>query len=271
MRSDSAAAPAYVIKPEELCALNYLAPDHPRPQLVEWINRGTNQTLRPSSVDMLLRTLFVDMASPSVVRLHRTSGLRAVFRDDRERNLFAAAFATAREKLRGVASHHVTAIFNHLKEAEQAVVDLKEIGVAPDRISLMFRASQFIDTSVKRRGGHSKLSIAGATAGGGVAAVIFAMAVLAIPGIGPVAAAGAIAGSAMHSFAAASGVLGATGGAIARMLTDHDVDGVSASYYQEQIRRGKIVVSVDVRDAPEQRELARGILKEFRGRTSRRA
>jgi hypothetical protein len=75
----------------------------------------------------------------------------------------------------------------------------------------------------------------------------------------------------VHSFAAASGVLGATGGAIARMLTDHDVDGVSASYYQEQIRRGKIFVSVDVRDAPEQRELARSILRGFEGRSSNSA
>jgi hypothetical protein len=271
MAHESAAAPAYVIKPEELSALNYLPPDHPRPQAVEWINRGTNQTLRPSSVDMLMRTLFVDVASPSVVRLHRTSGLRAVFTSDQERNTFATAFTAARQKLLGVESHHVTAIFNQLKEAEQAVVALKEAGIAPKSISLMFRASQFIDTTVKWREGHSKLSVAGATAGGGVAAVIFAMAVLAIPGIGPVAAAGAIATSAFHSFAAASGVLGATGGAIARMLTDHDVDGVSASYYQEQIRRGKIFVAVDVRGKPGIRELARDILRKLHGRTSTRA
>ena len=55
------------------------------------------------------------------------------------------------------------------------------------------------------------------------------------------------------------------------MLTDHDVDGVSASYYQEQIRRGKIFVSVDVREAPKWRTLARDILRQFNGRTSTRA
>lgn len=58
------AAPAFVIKAEELAALNYLDREHPRPREIEWINRGTDQILKPSTVDMLLRTLFRDVVSP---------------------------------------------------------------------------------------------------------------------------------------------------------------------------------------------------------------
>lgn len=249
-----------MIKPEELAALNFLPPDHPRPQEVEWINRGTNQKLRRSSVDMLLRTLFRDVLSPSVVRLHRSSGLRTVFRTDRERERFAAAFADARAQERAGSLNLVTAMFNDRQTAERAVSELREAGIPDRSISLLWRASQFADTNVKWVEGHSKYSVASAVAGGGVAGAMLGVALLAVPGIGPVAAAGAIASSAFSSVAAVSAAIGATGGAIARMLTDHDVDDVAAAYYEQQIRRGKIFVSVDTRKAKGQREIARRIL-----------
>ena len=49
---------------------------------------------------------------------------------------------------------------------------------------------------------------------------------------------------------------------MARMLTDHDVDGISATYYQEQVRKGKIFVSVDARVVGDQRDLARALLRQ---------
>ena len=58
MEPEKPAHCAFVIKVEELAALNYLAADHPRPSKVEWINRGTDQVLKSSSIEMLMRTLF---------------------------------------------------------------------------------------------------------------------------------------------------------------------------------------------------------------------
>jgi len=270
MSQATTTAPAYVIKAEELAILNYLTPDHPRPQQVEWINRGTDQKLKRSSVDMLMRTLFRDVASPSVVKLHRSAGLRAVFRSDRERDTFAAAFAAARKRDSMSSRFLVTAIFDDREHAERAVSDLKQAGIPDKAISLLWRASQFMDTDVAWQQGASTLSVAGAVAGGGVAGAMLGVAILAIPGLGPVAAAGAIAAHAFSSVATVSGVIGAAGGAVARMLTDHDVDGVSASYYEQQIRRGKVFLSVDTSKMEDRRDEVRQILRQAGGRTSNR-
>ncbi len=271
MEHDANPTATFVIKPWELPSLNYVAADHPRPLYVEWINRGTDQKLRPSSVEMLLRTLFHDMASPSVVRLHRSAGLRVAFRSDKDRDLFAAAFSAARARESAGKRYHVTAMFVDRKYAEQAVEALKNAGIADSAISLLWRAGQFLEPGITSREGHSKLSVAGAVAGSGVAGAMFGVAMIAIPGVGPVAAAGAVAAAAYSSIAAVGGALGATGGAIAKMLTDHDVDGVSAAYCDAQARRGKIFVSVDTRLADDQREIAREILRQHGGRAWSRA
>ena len=271
MRENSNSSSTFVIKPDELAALNYLSPDHPHPQRIQWINRGTDQELKPSTVAMLLRTLYLDIASPSVVRLHRSAGLRVVFRNERDRERFARAFAAARDQVNSTQRHLVTAVFDGRMQADRAVAELKEAGIPEQSISLLWRANQFLDPQTDFPEGHSKLSVVGATAGGGVAGAIFGIAVLAVPGVGPMAAAGAIAASVIPSVAATSGILGATGGAIARMLTDHDVDGVSATYYQQQIQRGKIFVSVDTRIAKGQRDTARLIMRQCGGRAPRSA
>ena len=49
------------------------------------------------------------------------------------------------------------------------------------------------------------------------------------------------------------------------MLSDHDVDGVSATYYERQIRHGKVFVSVDTRIAEGKRATAQHILTDAKG------
>lgn len=115
------------------------------------------------------------------------------------------------------------------------------------------------------------MSVAAAVAGGGIAGALLGIGMLIIvPGLGAVAAAGAIAGS-VSSVASLSGIFGATGGAMVKMLTDHDVDGREANYYERQIRRGRVFVSVDTRIAEGQADLARRILKECGGETAKAA
>ena len=95
------------------------------------------------------------------------------------------------------------------------------------------------------------------------------VAVIAIPGLGAVAAAGTIATSAISSVAAVSAAIGATGGAIARMLTDLDVEGNDANYLARQIQCGKAFVAIDLRIAAGQREIARQVIIRHKGQIAR--
>jgi len=268
MQGDTSVLPAYVVKARDLPALNCLRSDHPRPRAVEWINRGTNQRLRPTSVDMLLRTLYRDVAPPSVVKLQRSAGLRIVFRNDSDRDNFAQAFQDAKEKSENSRNHLVTAIFANRASADQAVEKLKLAGVPEKSISMLWRLSHFVNAEGDWDRGHSKRSVVGAVTAGGIAGVLLSAAVLLVPGVGQVAAVGTIASAAVSQLAAIGAALGSTGGAIARMLTDHDVDGVSAGFYEQQIRRGKVFMSVDTKIAKGMGDTARKVFRESLGRTS---
>lgn len=265
MAQDPTDLPAFVVKAEELSTLNYLPASHPRPRRVEWINRGNNQKLKRGSVDMLLRTMFRDIASPSVVRLLRSTGLKLNFSSGREREGFASAFATARARDLANRSKLVTAVFRERADAEHALADLKNAGIPEGAISLMWQMNKFIDPNICWPQGHSKASVAGAVAASGIAGAALGAAILALPGIGAAAAAGAV-GSAVPSVTAVSGVIGATGGAIARMISDQDVDGISASIFEQQIRQGQFFVSVDITIAEKMREVAKDILRAHGGR-----
>jgi hypothetical protein len=239
--------PSYVLKATELVALNNLRPNYPRPIRLEWINRGTDQPLRPSTVGMLLRTLFKDVETPSVLKLHQSSGLRALFKNGRDRDKFAALFATARANHIANHSYVAVAVFDDLAGARRALSSLRSAGYPEEAISVVCSASNFITADPQWPEGHSVRSVAGATVGGGLLGAAFGVAILSVPGIGLVAVAGAIAASAVTSIATLGGIMGATGGAVAKMLTDHDVDGVAAAHFEEHLESGRVFVSVDSR------------------------
>jgi len=139
MEQDSVRQPAYVIKAEDIAALNYLDPDHPRPLLIEWINRGTDRKLRPTSIDLLMRTMDRDDVSPSVQSLHQSSGLRVMFGSDEERDRFANAFTGACAQLTVKRQFHVASMFDNLEQAEAVVLQLKDAGVPEKAISMLWR------------------------------------------------------------------------------------------------------------------------------------
>ena len=88
----------FVIKSDELIALNYLSGTCPVPVSVEWIERSTDRHLSPSRIEQLLRTYHRKDASPGVVKLRENAGIRAHFGSEHERNLFARAIADACKK-----------------------------------------------------------------------------------------------------------------------------------------------------------------------------
>lgn len=86
--------PWFVVPAREIRHLEQLLEGLPKPATAEWINRGTGQLLRPSTVAMLLRTLpRREGLSPSAERLHLISGLRLAFGSPQERNTFARAWS----------------------------------------------------------------------------------------------------------------------------------------------------------------------------------
>lgn len=260
MSHDATTLPAYVIKTEDLPALGRLSPDRPQPLLYEWINRGTDQKLRRTTIQMLLRTLEQNDTSQSVARLHESSGLRVIFADEQDRDRFALAFAVAVAQEKTKAGQLLAATYDTREDAERVVTELTAAGIPEDSISVLWRAGEFVDENGVTWTGHTKRSVAAAVAGGGLAGAALGVAVLVVPGIGLVAAGGAIAASAYSSVAAVSAAIGATGGAMARMLTDNDVEGRDANYFEAQIRRGKVFVSVDTRVVGDLREAARAIM-----------
>jgi hypothetical protein len=267
MQNSAALAPAYVIKAEELSALNYLDPGHPQPLLIEWIDRGTDKPLRPTTVEQLLRTQTNIEASPSITRLRDAAGLRAVFETSAERDRFAGAFTAARAKLAVRKQYMLAAIFGNIANAEAVVAELKRAGIPEDSISLLWQAQHNPAAINGPEAGHTRFSIAAATAGAGVAGALLGVGFLAlIPGIGAIAAAGAAAAVTIQSVATISGIFGATGGAMAKMLTDLDVDDRDVGYFETQIRRGRVFLAVDTRIAKSHSARAREILLTHGGR-----
>lgn len=239
MATESVTEPAYVIKVEELPALNYLSHDHARPLMAEWINRGTDQKMRRTMIDQLLRTMHQSDPSPSIAQLQQNAGLRAVFMSEADRDNFATAFAAARMQLANAQEHLVAAMFENLGEAQQVVARLKKSDVPEQAITILSRAGEFTAADQPWRG-HTMGNVASAVAGGGITGAIVGIGLLAlVPVAAPIAAMTSI-----------SAMFGATGGAVLRLLTDHDVDGREANYYEKQIRRGRVFVSVDTRQVP---------------------
>ena len=106
----------------------------------------------------------------------------------------------------------------------------------------------------------------GSVSAGGLAAAALGTAILVLPGIGPVAVAGALVASAVSSVATASGIIGATGAAMATMLSDRDVEDVASNHLEEQLRRGRIFVSVDMNECGVAKEAVGELLETMGGR-----
>jgi len=99
-----------------------------------------------------------------------------------------------------------SAVFDSREEAERALTELRSAGIREDSISIIGRHGEQDDTSrgiaddgeaSEKAGDGAKGAIGGAIAGG-----LLGVAALAIPGVGPLAAAGAIASGAIPGAAA---------------------------------------------------------------------
>ena len=253
---------SYVIKAGELVALNYLDGEHPSPVSAEWIDRGTDRHLSPTRLDEFFRTYHRDVDTPSVLKLREAAGLRVGFDCREDRHAFARAIHEATIRAKADAARLVTAIHPTMEEAEQAVDALVERGVPVEAIALLWQANAVMGGEGARAQGHPVSRVLASVSAGGVAGAAMGFAMLTIPGVGPVAVAGAVIASAYSSVATACGVIGATGAAMATMLSDQDVESVAANHRETQLKRGRIFMTVDAEASGKSREEIASLLEQ---------
>jgi len=125
----------------------------------------------------------------------------------------------------------ITRSYDTYNQAAGVVEKLEQAGISSSAISVVGRDERVQDSNAAEG--------AGIGAGiGGAAGLLAGIGMLAIPGIGPVVAAGWLATT------AAGAVAGAAAGGLIGSFTNSGVDEEEAHYYAETVRRGGTVVSV---------------------------
>jgi hypothetical protein len=154
----------------------------------------------------------------------------------------------------------ISRLYDSYDNARAAVRDLEAAGIARSDISIIAsnadnwytderKATTYPDRDLDGKDDRAEAAGAGAglgAAAGGVAGLLAGLGVMAIPGVGPVVAAGWLV-----STLAGAGAGALTGGALGA-LTQAGVSKEDADVYAEGLRRGGAVVSARVpdRDAP---------------------
>jgi uncharacterized protein (TIGR02271 family) len=146
-------------------------------------------------------------------------------------------------------SKTVIGLMDNIGEAQNVVKDLVASGIDRDDIGFMANQKSTVPDSAHLNESEGSRAASGALAGagtgaaiGGVAGLALALAPLAIPGIGPIVAAGPIA-------AALTGAgLGAVTGGLIGGLARLGVPEEEAHYYAEGVRRGGILITVAADD-----------------------
>jgi uncharacterized membrane protein len=161
-----------------------------------------------------------------------------------------------------MSSRIISAVFDTHEEAERAVSELRSNGV-PDK-SLSVIAQHRGRTTTTAGDGEvtddDHRNLLRGILGGGLLGAGLGIAALAIPGVGPLAAAGAIAASAAPEAAAIGAVAGAAMGTLNESLKKHGVDDADIDYYHGRIKEGGVFVSVDTAEATISEEVVREVL-----------
>jgi hypothetical protein len=150
----------------------------------------------------------------------------------------------------------VTRLFDNFSDAQHAVIELERVGLPHGDISLVSHKDDKHGLAhVREPHDHTAGEAAakdggiGAATGGVLGAaggVLAGLGLMAIPGLGPVVAAGWLASAAVGAIVGGA-VVGAAGG-IVGALTNAGVSQQEADVYAEAVRRGGTLVSAKVDD-----------------------
>jgi hypothetical protein len=158
-----------------------------------------------------------------------------------------------------------SAVFDSQDEAQRALNELRSAGFDDDSISIIGRhgeqdSSDDIAANDGDDDGANASGAAKGAIGGAVGGALLGVAALAIPGVGPLAAAGAIASGAIPGAAAIGAGAGAVAGGLGGLLTNHGVSDEDARYYEDRLKQGGTFLSVDGEESGTDVERAREIL-----------
>ncbi|MFL6556304.1 MAG: general stress protein [Bacillus sp. (in: firmicutes)] len=141
---------------------------------------------------------------------------------------------------------NIVGVYQSEQEAIAAIEDLVKQGYSKSEISVIGKDHNHVDYVTEETGTAAEDTAAtGAITGGalgGATGLLAGLGALAIPGIGPIVAAGPIAASIMGALTGA-GLGGLTGALIGLGIPDED-----AKYYGDSVKEGKILVLVNKRD-----------------------
>jgi hypothetical protein len=161
-------------------------------------------------------------------------------------------------------SHTVAGVFDDTRHAEMALNELKDAGFSPEQVSVVAKDTGETESMVEHSdmaGAETTGAGTGALLGGitgGIAGWLVGIGALAIPGIGPVVAAGALAttlgGAAIG--AAAGGLIGALVGA---GIPEEDARG-----YETYVRQGRVLLTAQASTA-QQAQKARAAFEQHDG------
>ena len=145
-------------------------------------------------------------------------------------------------------SKTITGLFDTYAAATNAVRDLEAAGVSHSDVSIVANNA---DGTHKAATSDAVTDDAGKGAGigaavGGVGGLLTGLGLMAIPGVGPVVAAGWLAATAVGAVAGAA--VGGAAGGIVGSLTDAGVPEGHAHVYAEGVRRGGTLVTAKVDD-----------------------
>jgi uncharacterized protein (TIGR02271 family) len=145
----------------------------------------------------------------------------------------------------------VAAVFDDRADAERAITALRDAGFPPDRIGVALRDRTAQGELVEETGTKAAEGAAtGALGGGllgGLVGLLVGLGALAIPGVGPVVAGGALAsafGLAGGTAVAGAGI-GAAAGGLVGALVGMGIPEEEAKYFESGFRSGRTLVTVE--------------------------
>ena len=148
----------------------------------------------------------------------------------------------------------VTGLFDNYDDASDAFRELEATGIPSSDISIVANNADNRHDGDSRHDDDNAEAGEAAASGAGLGAVIggaggllTGLGVMAIPGVGPVVAAGWLAATAVGAVGGA--VVGGAAGGIVGALTDSGVPESDAHVYAEGVRRGGTLVTAKVEDS----------------------
>ncbi|MEH2043713.1 histidine kinase [Nostoc sp.] len=156
----------------------------------------------------------------------------------------------------GVAKRAI-GVFSHRRDAEVAITELRDAGFSLNQVSIIAKHTNgqgIAGVDVDRNVGAANKADDGAKAGaatggvlGGLTGLLVGLGTLAIPGIGPVIAGGAVATTLATTLT--GGAIGAAAGSIVGALVGLGIPEAKARVYSDRFQRGDYLVIIDGTEA----------------------